>query len=60
MLVICGDEDLLTPVEHSEAICEALPYAELVVVPDGGHVALLEHSEAVNAVLLPFIRKLAP
>ena len=31
VLVICGDEDLLTPVEHSEAICEALPHAELVV-----------------------------
>ena len=25
VLVICGDEDLLTPVEHSEAICRALP-----------------------------------
>jgi len=60
VLVICGDEDLLTPVEHSEAICEALPHSELVVVPNGGHVALLEHSEAVNAVLVPFVRKLLP
>jgi pimeloyl-ACP methyl ester carboxylesterase len=59
VLVICGDEDLLTPVEHSEALCEALPHAELVVIGSGGHVALLEHSEAVNAVLLPFLRKLA-
>jgi pimeloyl-ACP methyl ester carboxylesterase len=59
VLVICGDEDLLTPVEHSEALCDALPHAELVVIGDGGHVALLEHNEAVNAVLLPFIRKLA-
>ena len=25
VLVMCGDEDLLTPVEHSEAICGALP-----------------------------------
>jgi pimeloyl-ACP methyl ester carboxylesterase len=57
VLVVCGDEDLLTPVEHSEAICAALPHAEMVVVPNGGHVALLEHSEAVNAVLLPFVRK---
>lgn len=57
VLVVCGDEDLLTPVEHSEAICEALPNAEMLVVPNGGHVALLEHSEAVNAVFVPFIRK---
>lgn len=56
VLVICGDADLLTPVEHSEAIRATLPHAEMVVVPDGGHVALLEHSEAVNSVLLPFVR----
>lgn len=60
VLVICGDEDLLTPVEHSEAICAALPKAEMVIVPQGGHVVLLEHSEAVNDVLLPFVRKLIP
>jgi pimeloyl-ACP methyl ester carboxylesterase len=57
--VICGDEDLLTPVEHSEAICEALPHAELVVIPRGGHVALLEHSEAVNDAMIPFLRMIA-
>jgi pimeloyl-ACP methyl ester carboxylesterase len=56
VLVICGDEDLLTPVEHSEAICEALPHAELVVIPQGGHVALLEHSEDVNEALVPFVQ----
>jgi pimeloyl-ACP methyl ester carboxylesterase len=60
VLVICGDEDLLTPLEHSEEICRTLPHAQLVVVPNAGHVVLLEHSEAVNAVLVPFIRKLVP
>jgi pimeloyl-ACP methyl ester carboxylesterase len=58
VLVVVGGEDLLTPPEHSEAIATALPEAELVIVPDAGHVVLLEHSEAVNAVLLPFLRKL--
>jgi len=58
VLVICGGEDLLTPVEHSEAIAAALPEAELLVVPNGGHVVLLEHNEAVNAVVAPFVRKL--
>jgi pimeloyl-ACP methyl ester carboxylesterase len=60
VLVLVGSEDLLTPPEHSEAIAAALPEAELVEVPNGGHVVLLEHSEAVNAVLLPFLRKLLP
>jgi pimeloyl-ACP methyl ester carboxylesterase len=57
-LVICGDEDLMTPVSHSETIREILPRAELVIVPNGGHAVVLEHSEAVNAVLAPFVRKL--
>jgi pimeloyl-ACP methyl ester carboxylesterase len=58
VLVICGEEDLLTPVEHSRALCEALPHADLIVIDKGGHVALLEHNVAVNAVLLPFVRKI--
>jgi pimeloyl-ACP methyl ester carboxylesterase len=56
VLVICGDEDLLTPAEHSQAICAALPDAELVIVPHAGHVVLLERSDEVNSVLLPFVR----
>ncbi len=58
VLVICGDEDLLTPVEHSQAICAALPNAELVIVPGAGHVVLLEHHEAVNAVIVGLVRAL--
>jgi pimeloyl-ACP methyl ester carboxylesterase len=60
VLVICGAEDVLTPLAHSEAICDALPHAELVVVPEAGHVALLESSEVVNAALVPFVRRLLP
>jgi pimeloyl-ACP methyl ester carboxylesterase len=59
-LVICGDQDLFTPLEHSELICQVLPEADLVVVPGAGHVVMLEHAEAVNAVLTPFIRQLMP
>ncbi|HEX6500232.1 MAG TPA: alpha/beta hydrolase [Micromonosporaceae bacterium] len=59
VLTICGDKDALTPLEHSEAICEALPEAELVVVKDGGHVALLEHPEEINAALLDFLERIA-
>src|SRR5262249_47688496 len=59
VLVICGEEDLLTPVEHSEAICAVLPEAQLVVVPLAGHVVLLERHDAVNAVLVPFVSSVA-
>ncbi|MEU3045656.1 MULTISPECIES: alpha/beta hydrolase [unclassified Streptomyces] len=48
VLVLSGDEDLVTPSTHSEAIADRLPHAELVIVPDGGHLVMLEHPEAVT------------
>ncbi len=47
-LVLVGERDLLTPVEHSAAIVDAVPGAELVVVPSSGHLVMLEHPEVVN------------
>ena len=48
VLVLAGDRDLVTPSGHSEAIADLLPGAELVIVPDGGHLVMLEHPEAVT------------
>ncbi|MER5600557.1 alpha/beta hydrolase [Streptomyces sp. NPDC002265] len=48
VLVLAGVRDLVTPSEHSEAIAGLLPDAELVLVPDAGHLVMLEHPEAVT------------
>ncbi|MGR8008876.1 alpha/beta fold hydrolase [Streptomyces hypolithicus] len=48
VLVLAGDHDLVTPSEHSEGIAGMLPDAELVIVPDAGHLVMLEHPELVN------------
>ncbi|GGR72110.1 lipase [Streptomyces aureoverticillatus] len=48
VLVLAGDKDLVTPSEHSEAIAALLPDAELVLVPDAGHLVMLEHPEVVT------------
>ncbi|MFJ2177300.1 alpha/beta fold hydrolase [Streptomyces sp. NPDC087851] len=47
-LVLAGENDLVTPSSHSEAIGDLLPDAELVIVPDGGHLVILEHPEVVT------------
>ncbi|MEU9141903.1 alpha/beta hydrolase [Streptomyces sp. NPDC048404] len=47
VLVLAGVKDLVTPSEHSEAIADLLPDAELVLVPDAGHLVMLEHPEVV-------------
>jgi pimeloyl-ACP methyl ester carboxylesterase len=51
LMIICGDRDALTPLDHSKAMAEELPKAELVVVPQAGHVALLEFPDVVNEAL---------
>ncbi|WP_406374046.1 alpha/beta hydrolase [Streptomyces sp. NBC_00647] len=48
VLVLAGVRDLVTPSEHSEAIADALPGAELVLVPDAGHLVMLEHPMVVT------------
>ncbi|MEU2375350.1 alpha/beta fold hydrolase [Streptomyces misionensis] len=48
VLVLAGVQDLVTPSAHSEAIADRLPHAELVLVPDAGHLVMLEHPEVVT------------
>ncbi|GGV84456.1 lipase [Streptomyces gelaticus] len=48
VLILAGDKDLVTPSSHSETIADQLPEAELVIVPDGGHLVMLEHPETVT------------
>ncbi|MFI6107197.1 alpha/beta fold hydrolase [Streptomyces sp. NPDC051310] len=48
VLALAGDTDLVTPSSHTEAIADLLPDAELVIVPDGGHLVMLEHPEVVT------------
>jgi pimeloyl-ACP methyl ester carboxylesterase len=60
VLVIGADSDALTPLAHSELIARALPHAELVVVPESGHLLMLEHPAAVNEPLLALVRAAQP
>lgn len=56
-LLICGDEDRMTPIDHSELIARELPLADFFVVPGAGHMAMMEKPELCNDQLLGFIRK---
>lgn len=55
VLICCGSDDQFTPVEHSVLLSQLLPHARLAVVPDTGHIALLENHEAVTSVLMESI-----
>ena len=57
VLVMGGDADRLTPYSHTEALAAQLPDAELVRIPGGGHLAMLERPEFVNEHLAGLLRR---
>jgi pimeloyl-ACP methyl ester carboxylesterase len=50
-LVLGGANDLVLPVAHSEALADAIPSADYVVLPNAGHAVILEHPDEVAAAL---------
>ena len=57
VLVVCGDEDQVLPLKHSQLLARALPEAELVVLPGAGHLALMECGDDVSARLVSFVHE---
>lgn len=57
-LVIVGEEDSVTPVEDARLMAEAIPGAELAILPGAGHLSNLEQPAAFNAVLWSFLSRL--
>ncbi|WP_371791021.1 alpha/beta hydrolase [Streptomyces sp. NBC_01471] len=56
-LVLAGENDLVTPSAHSQFIADLLPAAELVLVPDAGHLVMLEHPEIVTGRLTELLAR---
>jgi pimeloyl-ACP methyl ester carboxylesterase len=46
-VVIGAENDMLTPLGHSLSIAAAVPGARLEVVPEAGHMAMLERPDTV-------------
>ena len=57
MLVIAGAKDSFTPAAVSEAMAEAIPSAELEVIPDGTHLAPLEHHLEIAQRIAAFLER---
>jgi pimeloyl-ACP methyl ester carboxylesterase len=57
-LVICGDEDVLTPPSDAEALHRGIPGSRLVMLPRAGHLSNIEAPEAFSAALQDFLAPL--
>ncbi len=57
VLVVWGAEDRFLPPPHGEAYLRALSDAELVLVPESGHLVPLERPEVFTAHVVPFLSR---
>ena len=57
--ILVGDSDRLTPVDHSRLMAEAMPEAELVVVPGAGHSVNMTRPHVVDDALLRLLDRVS-
>jgi 3-oxoadipate enol-lactonase len=56
-LIVCGEEDVITPPSEAEAMRAAIVGSALELIPTAGHLANLENPEAFNRALEGFLRR---
>ncbi|HEX2543626.1 MAG TPA: alpha/beta fold hydrolase [Ramlibacter sp.] len=60
VLVMCGEDDRLTPPERSREIASLVPHARLAIVPRCGHMLTMERPEVVNGELAEWLSAVIP
>lgn len=58
-LVVCGEEDQMTPVKYARYLEENIPGARLALVPAAGHMVMWEQPEPLNRAIAGFLAELA-
>lgn len=56
-LILCGEEDRLTPVKYSQYLQQHIAGSVLHVIPGAGHYVMREKAEAVNAAIDAWIQQ---
>ena len=54
-LILCGDDDQLTPVKYSEFLNSRIKDSKLDVLPNAGHMVMMEAPQAFNERVREFI-----
>lgn len=54
-LVICGDEDELTPVKYSQLLHDRIKGSKLEILPGAGHMVMMEAAELFNEKIGAFV-----
>jgi 3-oxoadipate enol-lactonase len=59
-LVVCGQQDVLTPPKLARQLAAALPDAHLVTIPHAGHLVMAEAARRFHEVVLQFLDEREP
>jgi len=54
-LIVCGDEDRMTPPRQSQYLAEHIPDSVLTTIPQAGHMVMLEKPQLVADARLGFL-----
>jgi pimeloyl-ACP methyl ester carboxylesterase len=57
-LIICGEDDKLTPVKYSEYLKANIQHSKLEIVVGAGHMVMLEKPKEFNKILDEFIKEI--
>lgn len=57
VLVVAGEKDLFTPLHRSYFMANQIPGAELLVLAEASHAAIVEHPDAINLRIERFLRE---
>ena len=58
-LIICGDQDALTPVKYSRYLAERIAGSHLEVIEGAGHMVMLERPEQFNKTVEVFLHSVS-
>ena len=58
-LVLCGDKDQMTPPKYSEFLRDNIAGARMEVVPNAGHMVMLEQPEKAAGILDDFLNTIS-
>lgn len=56
-VIICGQDDRMTPLRYSEFLRDRIAGSRLIVVPGAGHMVMLEQPRACNEAIAEFLRQ---
>lgn len=57
-LILAGEQDQIIPLEKARAMAASMKSATLTIVPDAGHMPMLEQPEATTAAIRGFLKRL--